>query len=57
MANKVFAFAETLNVYQEEVQNKELQNFPTKIKTSEDRIDIFEVNCSIITDYITALSD
>ena len=57
MANKVFAFEEKLNIYHDEIQNKQLQNFPTMIKTTEDHIDISEENCAIISNYITALLD
>ena len=54
MANKVFAFEEKLSIYHEEIQNKQLQNFPTMTKTKED-INIWEKNCSIISNYITGL--
>lgn len=55
MANKVFAFEEKLSIYYNEIQNKQLHNFPTIIKTREDGINISEENCSIISNFITAL--
>lgn len=55
MANKVFAFEEKLSIYQTEIQNKQLHNFPTVIKTTEDGINMSEENCTIISNFITAL--
>ncbi|XP_060803031.1 general transcription factor II-I repeat domain-containing protein 2-like [Amyelois transitella] len=55
MSNKVFAFEEKLSIYHTEIQNKQLHNFPTVIKTTEDGINISEKNCTIISNFITAL--
>lgn len=55
MANKVFAFEEKLSIYYEEIKNKQLQNFPTMTKTTEDDVNISEKNCFIISNYLTAL--
>lgn len=55
MANKVFAFEEKLSIYHEEIQNKQLQNFPIMTNTTKDNINISEINCYIISNYLTAL--
>lgn len=58
MVNKVVAFEEKLNIYNEKIQKKQLQNFPTMIKSIEDLIDLFqEIYYSIISIFITTLLD
>lgn len=55
MANTVFAFEEKISIFYKELQNKNLQNFSTMLKTTEDLSNISEKNCVIFLDYITAL--
>ncbi|CAK1600073.1 unnamed protein product [Parnassius mnemosyne] len=51
MANKVFPFEKKLSISHKEIQNKQLQNFQIMINGT----NISEENCSIISNYITAL--
>lgn len=46
IANQVFSFEEKLSIYHEEIQNKQLQNFPTMTKTTADDISISEKTAS-----------
>nr|CAH7769841.1 unnamed protein product [Callosobruchus chinensis] len=55
MANTVFSFEEKLRNFYKEIQNEQLQNFLTMLKTTEDLTNIFQKNSVIIMGYISSL--
>lgn len=57
MANKIFAFEEKLQIYEEEIEKKVFHNFPTIVKAEQDGIYVSDENYKIFSNYLAALAN